>query len=281
MPLADALHSALNIYPFYPGYPTNQETPADVFPTFSEASTGLVMLPVAVNFEEHHSICHCPSYHLRGTDDVLDVHHKGCGTIPVPLPSLYPPRYMRWKRMHPHMAVVPPEEDEDQIEAGGAQAPAQTEGVAQPSVTEEPVASTDTQGPLVFGVPSSEHWEIEENLVEPGVNEALTNDIPAENTNTYTYASVAPAPLPGNANLDPNTSGTEPYVQTALPSPVVPPQTIGQATGSSSGLHTGSLCSFLFCRFRILKFFIVLTITRTRTTEPYSYTYRPACPTST
>jgi len=229
MPHAEALHSALETYPFYPGYPTEGETPGNVIPTFSEASTNLVMLPVFFNNEEHHKICHCPSYHLRDKDDTLDVHHKGCGIIPVPLPSLLPPRYMRWRGAHPHMVVVPPEEDEGQVEAGQPAHNNVPDDEAQPS--SEPTdesTSPEVQENLVFGVPSDEVGAVEGNPVEPGSNNLLTV---AGNSNTNAVA-------PSLAAED-----TQPEVQTALPAPVVPLQSEG---GSAAGTHAGSLSSFLF-----------------------------------
>jgi len=39
----------------------------------------LVRLPVFFNIEEHHRISHCPFYHLPSTDNIRDIHHKGCG----------------------------------------------------------------------------------------------------------------------------------------------------------------------------------------------------------
>jgi hypothetical protein len=65
--MPEALHSALEAFPFYPGYPTNAETQEDLFPTFSEASTSLVMLPVFLNMEEHHKIWHCPVFSTSTT----------------------------------------------------------------------------------------------------------------------------------------------------------------------------------------------------------------------
>jgi len=155
------------------------------------------------------------------------------------------------------MVVVPPEEDDSQVEAGQPDVP---DSVAQPSTSEhtsEPAAlETEIQENLVFGVPSDELGGFEENPIQPGSNNLLTS----------------------NNAVAANTADTQ---QTALPAPVVPLQS---TSGTVVGTHTGSLFSFLSV---LIEFLIVLTIrraTRTRTTESHScssHRTRPVCTTST
>lgn len=56
------------------------------------------MLPVFFNIEEHHRVCHCPllsaSVQKEGKDRLTHP-TDGCGVIPTPLPSVYPPKWMR------------------------------------------------------------------------------------------------------------------------------------------------------------------------------------------
>lgn len=128
--------------------------------------------------------------------------------------------------MRPHMVVVPPEDTQNDGLGG----------VAQPTAVEangESLAAPETPDPvpLVFGVPSDEVGEVEGNIMNPALNEAITTQVGQGNPNTagYAYGSVAPAPaLPANVNLTPNTADVQPGVQTAFPAPL-----------------TGLFCSFL------------------------------------
>jgi hypothetical protein len=223
MPLAEALHAALETYPYYPGYPTNDETPGNMFPIHSQ------------KLRRASLCCQCSSTPRSTTRSVIvplttyavrtvswDVHHKGCGIIPVPLPSLYPPRYMRWRGMAPHMVVVPPEEDEDQVEAGQ---PAH-EPVPKPSATHNlqtsPRAAPETARgvPWYFGVPTNEVGHSRGILLNQDLNNDLTGDFAAgnPNTNAYVYESeVAPVqPLTVNASMGANTADTQPGIQNGL-----------------------------------------------------------------
>ena len=97
MPEAEAMQPILH-YPTYPGHSPQ------ISPVFSERSVNLVMMPIFFYVEEHHRICHCPIDDDEPIDDDLPTgtrldpspQNSGCGVIPVPKPSVYPPEHLRW-----------------------------------------------------------------------------------------------------------------------------------------------------------------------------------------
>jgi hypothetical protein len=105
-------------YPYYPGYPNPHGL-------FSEVSTGVLMLPVFFNIEEHHRICHCPlssacsrkEENEEGNEDLSSYPRDGCGVIPTPLPSVYPPKWMR-RFVDPTVIAVPNTPESAESEAG-------------------------------------------------------------------------------------------------------------------------------------------------------------------